>query len=167
MKPRALKYYQQGATLIVGLIMLAIITVMVATAFSFGSTNLKSVSNMQFRSEALAAANKALEQVISSPFTSAPQASQILVDIDNDNTNDYVVNIAQPTCIRATRTGTSKKSQLSNSGMEDALMSYVTDWNTIWEINTTVRDATSGASVQTRSGVRVVLTNTQKQAQCP
>ena len=69
---------QSGATLIVGLIMLVLITVIVLSAFTFSSSNLKSVGNMQIREEALAAANLATEQVIASPFTDAPTAQEIV-----------------------------------------------------------------------------------------
>jgi len=66
---RQVKNYQnqRGATLIVGLIMLVLITLMVLSAFTMSSSNLKSVGNMQSRDEATAAANVALEQVLSSP----------------------------------------------------------------------------------------------------
>ena len=76
---------------------------MLVDGAQFGTTNFRSVSNMQFREEAIAAANKAIEQVISSPFTAAPAAEAINVDIDNDATTDYVVQIAAPLCVFATQ----------------------------------------------------------------
>ncbi|MDQ9169778.1 pilus assembly PilX N-terminal domain-containing protein [Oxalobacteraceae bacterium R-40] len=154
---------QRGATLVVGLIMLALITVMVATAFTLSTTNLKSVGNMQFRNEALAAANKAIEQVLSSPFTLSPTAETIEVDINNDDTADYTVAIATPVCVRATPAGTTTKSSISLGQS----MSMVTDWNTVWELDATVTDAKSGAFIRTRSGVRVVRSDSQKKTECP
>lgn len=163
MRSKALKKFQRGATLIVGLVMLTLITLMVSTAFTLSSTNLKSVGNMQFRNEALAAANKAIEQVVGTPFTITPTAETIEVDIDNDNTPDYTVEIATPVCIRATPAGTTTRSSISLGQS----MSMVTDWNTIWEISATVTDGKSGASTRTRSGVRVVRSDTQKKSECP
>jgi hypothetical protein len=154
---------QGGATLVVGLIMLALITVMVATAFTLSTTNLKSVGNMQFRNEALAAANKAIEQVLGSPFTVSPTAETIEVDINNDDTADYTVAIATPVCVRATPAGTTTKSSISLGQS----MSMVTDWNTVWELNATVTDPKSGAFIRTLSGVRVVRSDSQKKTECP
>jgi type II secretory pathway component PulK len=95
---------QRGATLVVGLIMLVLITLMVTTAFMLSTGNLKSVGNMQFRGEALAAANRVIEQVLASPFTDDPAdaAQEIEVDIDKDGKFDYTVVIAEPVCVRAT-----------------------------------------------------------------
>ena len=50
---------QQGAALIVGLIMLLLLTLMVTAAFTLSGVNLKAVGNMQSRAEATAAANAA------------------------------------------------------------------------------------------------------------
>lgn len=162
MRPLAPSNAQRGATLVVGLIMLALITVMVATAFTLSTTNLKAVGNMQFRNEALAAANKAIEQVLSSPFTLSPTAESIDVDINRDGSIDYTVAIATPTCVRATPAGTTTKSSISLGQS----MSMVTDWNTVWELDATVTDPKSGASVRTRSGVRVVRSDSQKKKEC-
>src|SRR5215213_11784030 len=93
----------RGAALIVGLIMLVLITLMLITALNLGTANFRSVTNMQFREEAIAAANQAIEQVTSSSFAAAPTAETIYIDIDNDATDDYVVAIAQPVCVSATQ----------------------------------------------------------------
>ena len=79
---------QRGATLVVGLIMLVLITVMVTSAFTLSSSNLKSVGNMQARDEAIAAGNRAIEQISASPFTDDPVAEEINVDIDTDGAPD-------------------------------------------------------------------------------
>ena len=53
---------QEGATLVVGLIVLVTITLLMVSAFSLSGGNLKAVSNMQYRNEAIAAANMGIEQ---------------------------------------------------------------------------------------------------------
>jgi Tfp pilus assembly protein PilX len=153
---------QRGATLVVGLIMLTLITLMVTSAFSLSVSQLKSVGNMQFRNEAIAASNKAIEQVLSSSFTTSPVAESVNVDLNNDGTADYVVAIAVPTCVRATVASTASLSSLSLGSS----MSSASTWNTVWEIDATVTDATTGASVRTRSGFRVLRTQSQKDAEC-
>jgi type II secretory pathway pseudopilin PulG len=163
MKMHPLRHRQRGATLIVGLVMLALITILVATAFTLSSTNLKSVGNMQFRNEALAAVSKAVEMVLASSFTVTPVAQEIEVDINNDNTTDYTVAIAAPVCVRATPAGATTKSSIALGSS----MSQVTDWNTIWDIDASVTDEATGATVRTRSGVRVVRSQSQRNVECP
>lgn len=154
---------QRGATLVVGLVMLALITLLVTTAFTLSNTNLKSVGNMQFRNEALAAANKAIEQIAGSTFTVTPTAQSIPVDINNDGTSDYTVAVLAPVCVRAAPAGITTRSSITLG----TSMSQVTDWNTVWEIDASVTDPASGASVRARSGVRVVRSQAQKNAECP
>jgi Tfp pilus assembly protein PilX len=154
---------QRGATLIVGLIMMVLITLIVLSAFTLSSSNLKSVGNMQMREEAIAAANEAIELVISSAFTNAPVAQSINVDINKDGINDYVVAIATPTCVRALM-GASTAPSDSELGTS---MSSGSTWNTSWDIDSTVTDVASGASVRIRQGVSVLLSDTQKTTVCP
>lgn len=157
---------QQGATLIVGLIMLALITLLVSSAFNLSTTNLKSVGNMQHRAEALAAANKAIEQVVSSPFTTTPSADEITVDINNDGANDYIVAIAVPTCVSAARVAQPAGPGTASS-LSLGLPTAVNYYNTVWDIDATVSDvAGSSASVRVRQGVRVLLSQTQYDAVC-
>ncbi len=163
MRLRSSSRRQRGATLMLGLIMLVLITLVVTTAFTLSTTNLKAVGNMQMRNEAIAAANAAIEQVLSSPFTTAPVAETITVDINNDGTNDYDVNIAVPTCIRASVAADSSLSSLSLP----TSMSSASFWNTIWDIDATVTDAASGTAVRVRSGMRVKLSDSQKNISCP
>ena len=155
---------QRGATLVVGLIMLVLLTLVVTSAFMLSTGNLRAVGNMQFRNEAIAAANKAIEQVLGSPFTNDPAAAaeSIDVDIDNDGNTDYVVDIAEPECIRATVASPNAPSSLSLPGMSSA-----SSWNTVWDVVADVDDAVSGAQIRIRQGVRVLLTQSQKDAVCP
>ncbi|MDQ2075644.1 hypothetical protein [Marinimicrobium sp. ABcell2] len=162
MKPMVLMKAQRGATLIIALIMLLLFTLMVASAFSLSSTNLKAVGNMQMRDEAIAAANVAIEQVISSAFTTAPSAQTLEVDLNGDDTPDYIVSIATPECIRATQ---ATPAALSSVAL--AAMSTASSWNTVWSLDATVNDPASGALVRVRSGVRVLLSQAEKDAVCP
>lgn len=150
---------QQGATLIVGLIMLVLLTLVVTSAFMLSSGNLKSVGNMQFRNEAIAAANVAIEQIISSDFTTLPASSIIPVDIDQDGTNDYTVNIMTPVCVQAVSISTSIATL---SGVTSGVPSTI-DYNTVWDIEARITSAsnTAGAKVTIWQGVRKRLTETQ------
>lgn len=152
---------QKGATLIVGLIMLLLFTLMISSAFMMSSTNLKAVGNMQSRSEALAAANMAINLVLSTPFAADPTADTVEVDLNDDGAFDFTVNIAEPECIAASVASDSPPSSVSLPSM-----SSIT-WNTVWEIRASVSDPVSGAAAVVRSGVRVLLTQAEKDIVCP
>lgn len=157
---------QRGAALIVGLIMLVLITLMLVTALNLGTTNFRSVSNMQFRNEALAAANQAIDLLISSAFTNDPVSPEIiLVDIDNDGVDDYVVNIATPQCILANQAFGADPSSLALP----PTMTVASTWNTVWDIDASVNGAqnVSGTAVRVRTGVRVLLSQAERDTVCP
>jgi len=154
---------QRGATLIIGLIMLVLITLIVVNAFTLSSSNLKSVGNMQVREEALAAANQAVERLISAPFTDSLGAQTFDVDINKDGINDYTVAVAVPVCTRALIAYTAPPSDVELPRE----LSSGSEWSTEWDISSTVTDPASGASVTVRQGVRVLLSQTKKDAACP
>ena len=162
-RPRA----QRGAALVVSIIMLVLITLLVITAMNLGSLGFRSVSNTQFRDEAVAAANVAIQQVISSPFVNDPAAAveDINVDLDDDGDTDYVVSIAEPQCIFVSEASEGKASSVQL----DPTMTSGSTWNSVWDIDATVTpDSNAGeASVRIRTGVRVLLNQTQRDDVCP
>lgn len=153
---------QRGATLVVGLIMLVLITLVVTSAFLLSTGNLRAVGNMQFRNEAIAAANRAIELKIGSNFAVPTPENALPVDLTGDGQADYFVDIATPTCIRATVASPTAASSLSLG----AAMTTSSNWNTIWDIDAVVNDAKTGAAIRIRQGVRVLLTQAQKNAAC-
>jgi hypothetical protein len=171
MRPSA-RGRQQGVTLIVGLIMLILITLLVTTAFTLSTSNLKSVGNTQFRNESIAAANKGIEQFVgdhfAAGFLSVPAATTITYDINNDGATDYTVAVAEPVCIEASMVaGTSGAGACS--GVRGGALAGCSSPNftTLWDISASVVDAVSGSSVVVRQGVRMELTEVQRDAVCP
>jgi len=156
---------QRGTALVISLIMLALITLLVLTAMNLASSGFRSVGNTQFHDEAVAAANFAIQQVIGSNFTAGPAAEEVNVDLDNDGTVDYVVDVATPTCIFADVAASADPSSLSLPGA----MTAASTWNTVWDIDATVAPDSNaaGASVRVRAGVRVLLTQAQRDTVCP
>jgi Tfp pilus assembly protein PilX len=157
---------QRGAVLIVALMMLLLMTVLVASTFTMSSTNLKSVTNTQLRNEAIAAANAAIEQVMSSSFTNSPTPESINIDINNDGATDYTVQFAAPVCISASTISTTAlppSSLTLPASFTSANSSY---FETVWDLDATVTDAASGASARVHQGVRVLLAQTQYNAVC-
>jgi Tfp pilus assembly protein PilV len=171
MKPRSLKHSnaprQQGAALIVGLIMLVLITMMVTSTFTLSTANLQAVGNMQFRAEAVAAGNRAIEQVLSSPFTNSPQAEEVMVDINNDGNNDYKVEFVAPVCVSATQ-AVSNDIPPSSTALGTPFSAATIDYfETVWDLAATVSDQhNGGASVQIHEGVKVLMTESQYEAVC-
>jgi Tfp pilus assembly protein PilX len=174
---------QGGAALIVGLIMLVLITLAVTAGFTLSNTNLKSVGNMQNRNEAVAAANRAIEEVAASlllpgvdgsPSLAMPQATVSRVDINNDGTTDYTVQIAAPTCVRATKStdtgggGTAGAGGIggSSSSSGSGLSALPDQYNSVWDISTSVTDTASGTVTAVRQGVRALLSKEQFEALC-
>lgn len=154
---------QRGATLIVALIMLVLITLLVVNAFTLSSSNLKAVGNMQTRDESLAAANQALERVISAPFYNALGTQTWAVDLNKDGTDDYQVVTSTPTCIRATQAASAYPSDVELG----ASMTAGSYWNVDWDIEATVADSVSGSAVAVHQGVRTYLSQTEKETVCP
>ncbi|GAC1698088.1 MAG: hypothetical protein PVS2B3_09790 [Steroidobacteraceae bacterium] len=161
--PRATR----GSALIVTLIMLVLLTVLVGSTFALSSTDMKSVANTQLRDEAIAAANAAIEQVITSPFTNNPQPEQIAIDINNSGTPQYFVNFVAPTCVRASALVASSPPPSSLSLPASFNTAGATFFNTVWDLDARVTDVASGASAHVHQGVRVLLDQTQYAKVCP
>ena len=94
---------QRGVTLIIALIMLAALALLSVWSLNVGTTNLRVVGNTQARQEALAAAQVAVENTISSPMfiqqAAAVAASPVEVDVDQNGAADYTANLTPaPAC---------------------------------------------------------------------
>lgn len=160
MKNQHILSRQSGATLVVGLIMLVSITLLMISAFSLSGGNLKAVSNMQFRNEAIAAANMAIEQTININFAAIDPANypeSIDIDIDQNNTTDYVVSIKAPLCIKATL---APVNPLALSGINSNVTNS-SDYLTLWEIEATAQNQATGASVVAKQGISKQLTQSE------
>lgn len=166
MKYPSLPPHQSGATLVVGLIMLVLITLLVVSALSLSTTNLMAVGNMQYRNEAIAAANQAIGDWVSAPgistSTTTLGASASVVDIGPAS---YSVTVT-PSCISVSNASASSVSSLSlGSGM-----SASGSWNTVWDLDTPVTEAgtffPTGVVVEIHHGVRFLLTQSQACTVC-
>lgn len=101
---------QAGATLLITLIMLIIITLFGISAFNTSNTNLKVVGNMQARSEAMAASMRTIEETIShTDFTTTPTnaipnpcngvPNTLCTDLNGDGVPELTTTLTPPpTC---------------------------------------------------------------------
>lgn len=152
---------QRGAVMIVALIVLMIISVVVVSAYVLSSSDLRSVANVQFRDEAIASANRSLEQVVSGSFLTALNSTvSSAVDINKDGTPDYNVTVAIPQCpLRVRRVSQDAPSGFETGGGGVTAGTYVVDW----ELTATVADTATGASVVVHHGVRLPMNETDYQ----
>lgn len=72
-----MKHKQRGATLLVGMVMLVVLTLLVIFAIRSGNTNVRIAGNMQAQVEVGAATQQAIEQVIEQIKLPATDISQI------------------------------------------------------------------------------------------
>ncbi|MEO7853784.1 MAG: type II secretion system protein [Rubrivivax sp.] len=115
MKMRA----QRGSTLLVVMIFLLVFGMMTAAAFRGSMTSVQAIGNMQWRNEAITAANDAIDRLLSTAdfanntvgVTQAVNAAPFPLDINGDGVTDISVNFpvvtvdgvarAGPRCLRA------------------------------------------------------------------
>lgn len=146
---------QRGATLIIALILLVVLTLFGISAISTGVVNLRIARNTQVTTEAQNAAQRVIDTQISSLATfTTPTASTANVDATGAGTT-YSVAFAQPDClyIRAA------------PGYSYALAG-IAPKDTTWRVVATASDSTggTGAGVRVTQGVKVRLPNN---ATCP
>lgn len=157
---------QSGATLLVTMIFLILITLFAVSTFKTSSNNIRVVGNMQAKQEGVAAAQQAIELVISSDtFTTDPalvSQSPIDTDIDGDGVTDYVVLITPaPSCVRVTLSPSCGAGAANSSGVSGVLIEglgggaagncYIREWR----VRAQVTDPRSGLTVAVNQGVAV------------
>lgn len=145
---------QAGATLLVSLIMLVLITLFALSAINSSTMNLRIAGNMQSQDEARTAAQQAIEQFITSYsnfYPTPPTAStSVNIDINNDGSTDYVVSIAKPICKRASVQIPARSTACAN-GARSGLYC----WDTVWEVQATATEAKTGTSQSVAQGVSI------------
>jgi len=180
---------QRGATLLVALIMLVVLTLFVVSALNTSKTNLQVVGNMQAKSEALAAGQESLESVLSSTaFISSPTnavlvpcgaANRLCTDVTGDGVADYITVLNPvPACVTVQpiknanldldnsedlgcSSGQQQQFGVSGAATGDSLCS-----NTVWEITTETTGVNSGASVKLIQGVGVRISTDDAASSC-
>lgn len=141
---------ERGATLLVVLVMLVMITLFVVSMIRLSSTNLKVVGNMQAQRALESAAQQAVEERISTItfFNEAIAGTGTwaggVTSVDQ-TVNAYTVAIAKPTCVySAPAEGYSATSTISPE-------------DTYWEIQASSTDSFTGARVTLVQGVKMRL----------
>jgi hypothetical protein len=149
---------QRGITLLVSLIMLAVLALFGVSAIRSSLVNLRIAGNNQYQIEAQIAAQRAVDDVISSLNTfTAPSATDIVFS-DTASTpagpaidatgggKKFDVTISAPKCVFIK----------AADGYSYSLAAQAPK-NTTWRITSTATDAETGAAVVIRQGVKVQL----------
>lgn len=95
---------QRGATLIVGMIMLVLLTLLGLSAFNTSISYFRVIGNMKYQTEASTCTQSALNQVLShgayfNDPTTAPLSYSC--DINGDNSTDYTVALTRPCVLKS------------------------------------------------------------------
>lgn len=132
------RHAQQGATLIVSLVMLVVMTLFAVSAINLSSMNLKIVGNMQTQRLMEMSAQDAIERMVSTPtYYSLTPTTQ------NFTISGLAVAVTAPACVRSVpATGYSATSGISPEDND-------------WEFVATVTDGLTGAALALTQGVRI------------
>ena len=144
---------QRGSTLLVALVMLVLLTLIALSSINSTTTSIQMVGNAQFREEANAAAQTALENVISgNGFQTATPAPQN-IDINGDGNADYTVTFDDPSCISyqpVAQTDTGVPGVCAASG--GMAVCY---W-TRWDIRAVVSNISTGTGITLHQGIKTI-----------
>ena len=158
----------RGATLLVGLIMRVLLTLLAVSAFNVTNVNLRIVGNVQSRQQALEATGVAINQKISTAaFVGAPVGTTYTVaaDINQDRTVDYNVTVT-PACYALAPI---KNAELSSSAEDfkcytDGTFSLCS--NSYWDIEAQATDPVTGAGVTAHQGIATRVTTDSTPPAC-
>lgn len=182
---------QRGVTMIVGLIMLVLLTLLVLASFQLGKSNLEIVGNAQDRGDAIASARETIEAAINSPLLTTTPAkiftapcgtdNTLCYDVNGDGTNDVTVTLTPtPTCVKAEviknknldltqaddRRCTIGVDQtrfgVANTDGSDSLCS-----NSLWDIRALAQDSTTNTQAVVDEGVAVRVRTVDVESACP
>jgi Tfp pilus assembly protein PilX len=186
---------ERGVTLVVGLIMLVVITLLVVATFTLSRSNFEIVGNMQHHNEARASAQRAIEEVISSPLlTTNPgnifqppcsgQNNTKCYNVTKDSTNttadQIVVTLTPtPTCVKAevVKSANLDVSKLGDQhcvvqqnqqfGVENVEGADSLCADSTWEVRAVATDAATKAQSVITQGVATRVRAVDVAAACP
>jgi Tfp pilus assembly protein PilX len=141
MRTLHLRRHQQGATLLVSLIMLVVITMFAVTGINLSSVNLRIVGNAQIQRILESAVQEAIEQEVTNPTLFSMTAVAMTANI-----NGVDVTVSAPGC----------KFYTVAEGYTRTHENIAPEF-TYWDFNATATDGLSGANVTINQGVKIPL----------
>lgn len=154
---------QAGSTLIISLIMLVLLTLAALSSIGSGTINLRIANNMQTRDEGLAAAQREIEDFISSPanFTPVPAGRTRTVSVNGHASGNYTVTVGTPACKRSALQKPARTLECINGEKAGV---YCRD--TLWEVTATATPAAGGSSQSVTQGVTIAFAPDKVPATC-
>lgn len=162
---------QRGATLLVALIMLVLMTLAAVTSFNAGRNNSAIIGNQQAQQATTDTAKAAIEEVMSrtffaeSPTASFGTSNQKSYDINSDGNPDVTVTMTPKPCIRnyailpVDPDDTASQGCVGGAqqtlGVEGAATSGTSCADVIWELTAVATDTVTEAKTTAIQGVRV------------
>lgn len=180
---------QRGATLLVSLIILVLMTLLGVSSFMLGKSSMQTVGNMQQRNEAMAAAQETIEETVSkthffeSPANAIPggcAANTKCVDVNADGKADVTVKLATPTCIQAKvvqvaalnladkeDAGCTIGAQQGQFAVEGAVTGNSICADSLWELSAEATDNVTESKVTVAQGAAVRVSTDNIASSCP
>lgn len=94
-----MQHRQSGSALLISLVLLVMLTLFVLTVINTTNINSRIAGNMQSQIEAQAAAQQAIEKVISTNFPANPALADEDVNVPIGNDKTYKVLVKKPQCV--------------------------------------------------------------------
>lgn len=192
---RPMQHNQHGATLVISLILLVMLTLFAVTSFNLGKSSMQTVGNMQHRNEAMSAAQQVLEETISTtrmfetpsaiilngdPGCNGGAANTKCVDVNGDGGTDIIVTLTPtPSCIKAqpilnSNLDNTKASDTGCSvqaaqalGVAGAATGNSLCADSLWEATAVAQDNSTGAKFSVTQGIGVRVALDDITASCP
>lgn len=159
---------QRGASLIIALVLLTLLALLVLGSFNLSSSNLVAVGNMQRRDEAAAATVQLIEDAVAVQLKNDATTGLVAPSTDQLVTNGFQVDLEMPRCIEVISTTSGSPVSVGTSVTLGPGFSASVSYDTLWEFKSTATDTSGlGTKVVTVQGVRVILTEDQKNQYCP
>jgi Tfp pilus assembly protein PilX len=180
---------QQGATLLVSLIILVLMTLLGVSSFLLGKNNMQTVGNMQQRNEAMAAAQETVEETVSktqffeTPTNAVPNgcaANTKCVDVNADGKSDVTVVLATPKCLQAQvvqnaalnyanaeDAGCAVGAGQGLFGVEGATTGNSLCADSVWELSAEATDDVTESKVTVTQGAAVRVSTDNIATSCP
>lgn len=136
--------------------MLILLTLIAVSAIESTMSSVQMVGNAQFREEATAAAQQAVENLISNPNFTTSTITQQSIDINNDGAADFTVKFSPPpSCDKYSAVNTAVEPDLPAVCYGSPGTNYC--YRTTWDVSAEVDDITTGAKVNLHQGVKVLV----------
>ncbi|MNZ64752.1 hypothetical protein D3C78_829260 [compost metagenome] len=168
---------QNGAVLVVALIMLLLVTLMAVSGYKISQGNQMVIGNMEHRDQVISAATDGLEELLSSTLFVTNPSSMVLspcgaanrrcYDINGDGVNDIEVSFAPPICqtVKPLRTSELDLPEQVSCVIQDSEYSMCAE--SVWELRATAVDNLTGARAEVRQGVALMVLLNDVDTACP